>query len=233
MLRDKTAKIAIKKIERHDRRLLVAVAVSNLTGHKLPTAYPSRRTWIRLVVRDASGKIVFASGRFDRRGQIVDQAGDPLPSEQAGGPVLPHFAEITSSGQVQIYQTVMEDVKGEVTYSLLQGARYRKDNRLLPRGWKRDHPRASVTAPIGTSEDRDFTAGADTVLFRINAPSEHAPYQVDASLYYQVLDARYAAELFTHDVPEMKVLRKLYTEVQPKPELLGHAAHTESQMTSR
>ncbi len=83
MLRKETAEIAIQKIERHDRQLLVTVSVSNLTGHKLPTAYPSRRVWIRLIARDASGQVVFESGGFDRRGRIVDQAGRPLPSEQA------------------------------------------------------------------------------------------------------------------------------------------------------
>ena len=34
-------------------RLLVDVTVRNLTGHKLPTAYPSRRAWLHVTVRDA------------------------------------------------------------------------------------------------------------------------------------------------------------------------------------
>jgi hypothetical protein len=223
MLRKETAEIAIQKIERHDRQLLVTVSVSNLAGHKLPTAYPSRRVWIRLIARDASAQVVFASGGFDRRGRIVDQAGQLLPSEQAGGPVQPHLTEIVAPNQVQIYQSVMENAQGQVTYSLLQGARYQKDNRLLPRGWKSDHPRGSVTAPVGTSTDRDFTAGSDRALFRIDAPAERGPYRIDVALYYQVLGARYAAELFTHDVPEIKVLRKLYNQVQPQPELLNSA----------
>ena len=75
MLRKKTAEIAIQKVERRDRQLQVTVSVSNLTGHKLPTAYPSRRVWIRLIARDASGQVVFESGGFDRHGRIVDSDG--------------------------------------------------------------------------------------------------------------------------------------------------------------
>jgi hypothetical protein len=232
MLRKKTAEIAIRKVERHDRHLQVTVSASNLAGHKLPTAYPSRRVWIRLTVRDASGQVVFESGGFDRHGRIVDAAGHPLPSELAGGPVMPHFTEITSPDQAQIYQSIMEDAQGQATYSLLRGARYQKDNRLLPLGWKRDHPRGSDTAPVGTSADHDFVAGSDMVLYRIDAPPDRGPYQIDVSLHYQVLGTRYAAELFAHEVPETKVLRKLYGEVQPEPELLGHSTRSERKTRS-
>ena len=117
MLRKETAEIAIEKVERHDRQLQVTVSVSNLTGHKLPTAYPSRRVWIRLTARDGSGQVVFDSGGFDRHGRIVESAGQPLPSEQTSGPIVPHLTEITSPNQVQIYQSIMEDAQGQVTYS--------------------------------------------------------------------------------------------------------------------
>ena len=73
--------------------------------------------------------------------------------------------------------------------------------------------RRVITAPVGTQTDSDSAAGSDTVVFRIDAPADQGPYQVDVRLYYQVLEARYAAELFTRDVPEMKLLRTRYNEV--------------------
>ena len=225
-LRKETARIEIVKAERQDEQLVIAVEVSNMAGHKLPTAYPSRRVWVRLQVRDAAGEVVFASGEFDRRGRIVDGEGRILASEQVAGPVAPHRTQIDSPDQVQIYEAVMEDADGQVTYSLLRGARYHKDDRLLPLGWKSDHPRATVTASVGTAEDRDFTAGSDTVLYVIDAPSERGPYQIDATLHYQVLGSRYLAELFTNDVPEMRVFRKLYNTASPRPELLHRTTRT-------
>ena len=49
------------------RRLVFEVAVRNLAGHKLPTAYPSRRVWLHVRVRDAAGRTVFESGALDRQ----------------------------------------------------------------------------------------------------------------------------------------------------------------------
>src|SRR5687767_5242997 len=46
-------------------RLRIAVNVANLTGHKLPTAYPSRRVWIWLTVRDSGGRTIFESGALN------------------------------------------------------------------------------------------------------------------------------------------------------------------------
>jgi hypothetical protein len=226
MLREETARIEIVGAERRDQQLAIEVAVTNLAGHKLPTAYPSRRVWIRLRVQDAAGKVVFASGDFDRRGRIVDVAGDILASERASGPVTLHLSRIESPTQVQIYEALMENARGEVTYSLLRGARYRKDNRLLPQGWKRDHPRGLTTAPVGTDDDHGFIAGSDTVLYVVDAPPSSGPYRLEATLYYQVLGSRYAAELFTHDVPEMKQFRKLHDTADPWPEMLDRNVQT-------
>jgi hypothetical protein len=220
MLRKQTARVKIVKAKQQGERLSIAVEVLNLAGHKLPTAYPSRRVWLRLKVSDRSGRVVFASGEFDDRGRLVDGADSVLESEFVGGPISPHFPIIDSPNQVQIYESIMEDAEGEATHSLLRGARYQKDNRLLPLGWQSDHPRGPVTAPVGTAEDDDFTAGSDTVLYLVDAPAEQAPYRIEVSLHYQVLGARHAAELFTHKVREMKKFRRLYEAADPRPQLL-------------
>lgn len=226
LLRESTASIAITEARQLGRRLEVTVSVENLTGHKLPTAYPSRRVWIRLTVSDAAGRVVFGSGQFDDRGRIVDLEGEVLSSELVGGPVELHCGQIDTPSQVQIYESVMEDADGGATYSLLRGARYRKDNRLLPAGWSREHRRGELTAPVAVESDEDFAAGADAVRYVVDGLPGRGPFKIEASLYYQVLGARYAAELLTHEVPEMTRFARLYADADPRPEVLASAEKT-------
>jgi hypothetical protein len=110
--------------------LNVALRVSNLAGHKLPTGFPSRRVWIHLKVVDASGATIFESGAPPPDGRISGNAAD-----QDRASIEPNYRTITQDDQVQVYETVMANSDGEVTFTLLRAARYRKDNRLLPRGF--------------------------------------------------------------------------------------------------
>ena len=51
----------------------IEVAVTNLSGHALPTgATAERQLWGELIVRDADNNIVFESGTLDRHGDIRD-----------------------------------------------------------------------------------------------------------------------------------------------------------------
>jgi hypothetical protein len=222
-LRERTARVELVRARFHEQRLLVEVAVTNLAGHKLPTAYPSRRVWIRLRVRDAADRVLFASGEFDDRGRMVDDAGNVLLTERAGGPVMPHRSTIAGPDEVPIYEAIMEDAQGDVTYGLLRGARYRKDNRLLPRGWRPDHARGPATQPAGIGEDADFRAGSDNVVYLLDIPPAAGPMRVEATLYFQALGARYAAELFTHDGPEMQAFHRRYEQADARPEVLDQA----------
>ena len=47
-LKQSAARLSIGQVEVAAGRLTAEVAVGNLSGHKLPTAYPSRRVWIHL-----------------------------------------------------------------------------------------------------------------------------------------------------------------------------------------
>jgi hypothetical protein len=55
------------------------VRVENLTGHKLPTAFPSRRAWLHVVVTAADGHVVFESGKLNPDGSIAGNANDADP----------------------------------------------------------------------------------------------------------------------------------------------------------
>ena len=56
--------------------------IENLGGHNLPTAYPSRRVWLHLTVRDRGGKAIF----IPRKTTPISPGGDIIPySVPTGG----------------------------------------------------------------------------------------------------------------------------------------------------
>jgi hypothetical protein len=224
-LREDTADVEIGTIGRQGSDLLVPVTVRNNTGHKFPTGHPVRRAWVRVIVRDAQGAVVFASGDFDSAGRLVD-GGSVLPSERANGPSQDHHALISQPSQVQIYQSLMADGAGDLTFLLLRGEGYLKDNRLLPEGWDPTHPAAADTLPQGTASDGDFAAGGDQVLYRVNAPLSAGPYQVEASVFYQSLSARFAAELFEYRTPEVDAFKTYYEAADRTPDMVDQANAT-------
>ena len=65
-LREATAEVSVVNAVVSEGRLEVDVEVRNATGAKFPTAYPSRRAWLHLMVEDAGGRAVFESGAFFR-----------------------------------------------------------------------------------------------------------------------------------------------------------------------
>ncbi|MFO0941221.1 MAG: multiheme c-type cytochrome [Pirellulales bacterium] len=219
MLQRDTAKLAIVQHQAESPVSKISVTVENQSGHKFPTAYPSRRAWLELVVRDDGGKIVFESGRVNKAGQICDGQGQPIESELAGGSTLPHFDIISNSQQVQIYETVMLDSDGDLTFALLRGSQFKKDNRLLPKGWSHQHSHAEATRPKGTRNDTNFQAGADTVTYDLKLPS--GLYKIDVRLLFQSLSSRYVAELFTIDTPEVRTFEGLYKYANLAPEVIA------------
>ncbi len=92
--------------------------VENLTGHKLPTAFPSRRAWLHFVVRDRDGRVVFESGAINPDGSIAGNDNDADKTKYE-----PHYREITSAEQVEIYEDILGDPEGKVTTGLLQAVR--------------------------------------------------------------------------------------------------------------
>ena len=221
MLGTQTARITIGPISSSNSPAFLNVQIENLAGHKFPTAYPSRRSWIELVIKDVDGRVVFASGQVNANGQLIDQNGLVLPSEKAKGPILPHYAEINVSQQVQVYETFMGNTESQITFALLRGSVFIKDNRLLPKGWTSNHPHAEATKSIGTNADEDFKAGGDQVSYRLSLPT--GKYEATARILFQSLSARYVAELFETDTPEVQRFKHLYEKANLAPEVIGVA----------
>ncbi len=204
-LGSRAAAIRIGDPRVEDGRLLVDVAIENLGGHKLPTAYPSRRAWLHLVVRDAAGRVVFESGALNADGSIQgnDNDGDAKKFE-------PHYTEIHASDQVQIYESILGDPSRRVTTGLLMAVDYLKDNRLLPRGFDKRSAERDIAVRGNAGDDADFAGGRDQIRYSVPIANATGPLAVTAELLYQPIGFRWANNLKNYTAPEPQRFTRYY-----------------------
>jgi cytochrome c551/c552 len=189
-LQSESATVAVERADLSAGRLRAEVVVANLAGHKLPSAYPSRRAWIHLKVLDRNGRAVFESGAIGADGRIHGNDNDADPSRYE-----PHHTEITSAGQVQIYEAIMAGPDGAVTTGLLTAVRYVKDNRLLPLGFDKATAGKDIAVRGAAEKDPDFAAGGDRVRYTVPVNEAEGPFVVQAELRYQPIAYRWAQNL--------------------------------------
>ena len=206
-LQEDTATISIGDLEQTGDRLAFDVTVRNLSGHKFPTGYPSRRTWLHVTVRDGQGRAIFESGAVNADGAIQgnDNDADPLKYE-------PHYQQITAPDQVQIYEPVLGDRNGVTTTGLLTATQYLKDNRLLPRGFDKATADRQIGVYGDAASDADFTAAGDRVRYVVNATTA-GPVHVEAELRYQSIGYRWAHNLERYDAAEPRRFVSYYTSM--------------------
>jgi hypothetical protein len=212
------AAVSIERLDVREDRLEAAVKVQALTGHKFPTAYPSRRVWLHVTVRDR-GKVIFESGALEPSGLIRGNDNDADPSRYE-----PHRQEIARPEDVQIYESVMVDATGAVTTGLLRGVRYIKDNRLLPSGFDKATAASDVAVQGDAAQDPDFTDEGDVVRYVAPTGGSRGPFLVTAEVWYQVISYRWAHNLEPYQAPEPQRFLKYYEALSPSSGLLVASA---------
>lgn len=212
-----TVDVSIGPIEHVDSELQFQVKVVNKTGHKFPTGYPARRAWLHVQVQNENG-VVFDCGGFDLNGEITDVLG---AHDQ------PHVTTIESSYDVLIWELVAHDADGDPTTSLTSMARRGKDNRLLPKGWRRNGPHAAETAPVGTGNDIDFVAGSDSVNVVIPYAKNSPRATVLAWVHYQAIPPHWVEDLRNVDAPECRTFVALYDAADKTPETIAAVLRAE------
>lgn len=228
--RSETADIRVETAWDADH-LVADVHIDSHVGHRFPSGVGFRRAFIELLVVDTSlpndSKILWSSGQTNSIGVILDGKGQPLVTEffDANSNPLqahqPHHAVITSSDQVQIYETLLHTVGGEFTTSFVHGCTTVKDNRLLPRGWREEGPgpalkgyflKATHPGPVAATDPkyRDGS-GSDSTRYRIQLPSSvnRNALEVRATLYYQSMPPYFLKNIFDSS-PEGEATRRLH-----------------------
>ncbi len=207
-LREAVATVTVEQARVDTDRLVAEVNVLNRTGHKFPTAYPSRRAWLHVTVTDARGRQLFESGAFATDGRVVGNDNDTDP-----GRFEPHHTEITSPDQVQIYESIMVDRDGAPTTGLLTADHFVKDNRLLPRGFDAARADERVLVHGGARGDPDFSPEGDRVRYSVAVNPGDGPFTVDAELWFQPIGYRWATNLADYDTFETRRFVRYFREM--------------------
>jgi hypothetical protein len=150
-----------------------------------------------VVVRDRNGNSVFESGALRPDGSIEGNDNDTDPAR-----FEPHYREIKSSDQVQIYEPILKDQNGQVTTGLVNAVGYLKDNRLLPAGFQKQTAEQDIAVTGDAADDPNFTDAGDLIRYSVSLGDAPGPFHVDAELWYQPIGFRWAHNLSSYKAME-------------------------------
>jgi hypothetical protein len=197
MLETQSARLTVSSPKAAKGVLKFTVRVENLTGHKLPTAFPSRRAWLHVTATAADGKVVFESGKLNADGSIAGNANDEDAARYS-----PHYARITKADEVEIFEPILGDSTGHVTTGLLSATQYLKDNRILPTGFDKKTAPPEIAVHGEALEDASFKAGESTTEYAVSSGAAAGPFKVTAELEYQPVGYRWAQNLAVYKSAE-------------------------------
>jgi hypothetical protein len=224
-LQSQAARLTVAPPQLSGSRLAFDVRVENLTGHKLPTAYPSRRAWLHVVVTAADGHTVFESGKLNADGSIVGNPNDADPTRFS-----PHFTSITSPDQVEIFEPILGDSNGHVTTGLLSATQYLKDNRILPTGFDKSTASPDIAVHGEAASDPGFIGGSAITHYAIDTGGVAGPFHVAVELIYQPVGYRWAQNLAPYKADEPQHFVQYYNQAAAKSAVvLAHGETTAGQ----
>lgn len=203
----KAADIDVLFTSIQDDTLYVDLRIKNKTGHKLPSGYPSRISWLQLIMTDVvSHDTMYTNGLLNNIGQIE---GRDLPFES-------HHEISRSEEDVQIYEMVMSDLQGNTTTSLNAAYKPVKDNRIVPLGFRRDHSTYDTVAIWGNAisdpeYDNRSELGSDEIQYRIPLDGRKGIVTLEISLRYHTFPKRWMADIFSNDsLPQVAKFKTMY-----------------------
>jgi hypothetical protein len=213
---NRSATLTLKDLDLKDGVLSAQLLVTPLTGHKFPASFPSRRAWLHVTVADAASQVIFESGKHNPDGTITGNAADTDPAA-----FEPHYDVITQPDQVQIYEPIMGDNEGHVTYTLLRGAKYLKDNRLLPAGADKADLPADIAVYGEAAGDANFVGGGDLITYQVDVKGVTGPFTLNAKLLYEPLSYRFVRDMLVDKTPLAERFSGYYAETDKTPSVVA------------
>lgn len=201
-LQNETAQLSLMQLPSDAGEWAFEVEVQNSAGHKFPSGYPSRMAFLEFVLTSSNGDTLFHSGKWSSQEGVFGR----------DATYEPHWSEITSEGQVQVYETVFGDVSGTPTQLLERASLLLKDNRVPPRGFYTNHvtydtvrfgPMAELDIDFNHYRNADGSlgdegSGTDRLVYRIADASGAASVEADLRLHYVAVPARWVSGMFEY-----------------------------------
>lgn len=220
-LQNRTLALSMAESALSGDTLSIHLKLDSMVGHKFPTGIPLRRAWIHLVVSDSKGVVVFESGKANPDGSIAG-----CNADQDGSSYEPHYDLITSSDQVQIYESIVIDSEKKVTYTLLRGQTYVKDNRILPAGFDKASAGKDFAVAGSAATDSNFDKGSDQVSYQINVKGRSGPFTMKAEVLFQSLSYRSTLDLARDDTEAIKSYMVQHDSTDQTPTVIASVEAT-------
>lgn len=219
-LANNTCDLNLQFINRANDTAFYDVELTNKTGHKFPSGYPSRISWVEFIVIDDQNDTIFWSGQYDGNGDVVNR----------DATFEPHYNVINDPSQVQVYEMVMGDVNGNPTTVLERADTVLKDNRMVPKGFMNNHPSIDTMRIFGLGNDPDFNfagvtegTGKDIVHFHIPLNGYSGPLKVRANVWYHAVPRPWLAEMFAYNSAEIDTFRNYYNAADQAPSIVAQS----------
>ena len=216
LLQHRTLALELSLDDRTSDTAYFRVELQNLAGHKFPSGYPSRRAIVEFVLLNGQGDTLFTSGRLDGGYEV----------EGHDAEYEPHYRNITSSDQAQIYELVMGDVNDDVTTILERAKSPLKDNRLVPLGFSTQHYTYDTTLIAGAAlSDPDFNHdafgvegnGADIIHYHIPMNGYSGAVRASVRVLYQPVPPRWNRAMFDSTGAFIDAFRNMVDQADGTP----------------
>lgn len=220
LLQHRSLAIDVTPVQIAGDSAVFGLKLSNLTGHKFPSGYPSRRAWVECTIQDENGQLLLHSGKMNPDFTLYGE--DPNYE--------PHYTEITGNEQVLIYELTPGDVQGNFTNVLERGYSALKDNRIPPQGFRKDDPVYDTTRIAGEALlDPDFNidangdegSGSDIVYYKIPLNGFSGRVSVLARVWYQSLPPKWMNPIFEWSAPDIDQFKDMYLSADLSPVLVA------------